>query len=1519
MTERHRLSKTHFTLILAAICVVIFVFSMITAGATSRRQQATDNKWYRYGKVGLKVTKSGNSWLSNVVSLSRSEAPSWSSANTNGASWNVSQTNSTSLAMSSSSAWATSKSYSVASNRIPHSGQSNTASQHVYMAPRQFNFTMPKGYKYDSVSADTDDRWSWLAWASVPDAIASASGSDRSSNIILHISSVFPGIRTMADSSQTPYRYVLSDPDNNNGNNVTAYNSIILNIVPQSYSISYDLKGGRQTNPKTSYNVETATFSLVNPARTGYTFSGWTGSNGSTAQTNVSIAKGSTGNKSYTANWAGKTAVIEFDANGGDGYMEDQDHIYGTTQRLDKCGFENEGCRFTGWNTERDGGGDRFADEADIRTSFPEGGRITLYAQWESKDAVIRFDGNGNTGGSMDDQAFSLDERTTLHLNKYTKTSSVFAGWNTAPDGSGTSFGDGEEILISEKENSELTLYAQWTEGRFSLEGDTRAEGCRFEWMSPENGTLRVPVTLSDGKKYTIFGIDNNAVYRITEDGSNDHIPSYIVSEGYGPLDKEERVKEGDKGKSLSTPEGSRLTENTTYDFTNKHSPGGGSLTVKKKVTGDLADASDRAAVFRFSYTITGLDPGREYPLLTHISGQEPEEDSETVLTAQTALSAGEPGYGKSGVITGEIGLKHGDYFTIGEITEGAKYNITEKTDVGAGADAGAAGSVNWPYRSSYEVTEGGYDDEGNPVLESMTSARDDALPGGGNTLYGLSINQEGEHNEQGLGTETMPGHSVEYLFRNAKADDHDITIRKKIITDDEEDAETDEEFAVDINFSNLAPDTLYTSQDASCSFRTDANGKADVAVRIKGREQITFRDIPGDAEYEMKEAGSGYTADVKVIEGEDTIRETSGMYGQGVSISNQDSRIMDDSDEEIGLSADQTILFTNTKKTKNDIIINKETAGQGAKHTDEFEYTVRFAGITVDDYEVIKQTKNDDGEVTDTIFSAYRPSSAEDTYTFTLKSDQTIILKGIPDSATYEITEAASEGYTPSYTYAKGDTDSPSGSAGENTSLSTGAQELPADAEITFTNIKNAPKPEKTVSDSDDKTWGGSGQEIDVKENTVPGRNAEWDYKITQRVYPGYGSFVFEDVLPENVKLRSAEGRAGDISIRWTKEDGTVTDEDIAAAGGEDEDDEEFTSQHFRVMLSDSSVNVSSSDPEYISEGGTFEIVIRVKVDPDAGDEDFRKAGQMYKVNERIVFKNRATVTLDENEYRSNLVRTNIPLGLMLGIKKNVTGNLGDMMKEFEFTLALSGLKPEKRYTYDNAAYVQVSAEYGNDGRLYIQAKTEKGDPVRGVDIRIYSDESNIQRKTGSDGRTSFSLEQGDHKYEYTYDGESVCGSFTTVAGSDGENYSADEIEEVFLPRNDYETEKCFLTDESGNAKIRFKLRDDESISFADLPEGLRYKITEAASNHIPSYKVARGPDDLERRSDELTGKGVILSTPDESLTGSTEYIFTNHRELEPVTAVKEALLPALLLAVAVLIVSLMLRKTTRSKQRLS
>ena len=70
-----------------------------------------------------------------------------------------------------------------------------------------------------------------------------------------------------------------------------------------TYSIGYTLNSGSVSGNPTSYNVTTATFTLKNPTRSGYTFAGWTGTGLSSATATVTISKGSTGNRSYTANW----------------------------------------------------------------------------------------------------------------------------------------------------------------------------------------------------------------------------------------------------------------------------------------------------------------------------------------------------------------------------------------------------------------------------------------------------------------------------------------------------------------------------------------------------------------------------------------------------------------------------------------------------------------------------------------------------------------------------------------------------------------------------------------------------------------------------------------------------------------------------------------------------------------------------------------------------------------------------------------------------------------------------------------------------------------------------------------------------------------------------------------------------------------------------------------------------------------------------------------------------------------
>lgn len=85
---------------------------------------------------------------------------------------------------------------------------------------------------------------------------------------------------------------------------VTKNYYLIARWTPVNYTISYNLNGGSVTGNPTSYTIESNTITLKNPTRNGYTFTGWSGTalTGSSNMT-VTIAKGSTGNRSYTANW----------------------------------------------------------------------------------------------------------------------------------------------------------------------------------------------------------------------------------------------------------------------------------------------------------------------------------------------------------------------------------------------------------------------------------------------------------------------------------------------------------------------------------------------------------------------------------------------------------------------------------------------------------------------------------------------------------------------------------------------------------------------------------------------------------------------------------------------------------------------------------------------------------------------------------------------------------------------------------------------------------------------------------------------------------------------------------------------------------------------------------------------------------------------------------------------------------------------------------------------------------------
>ena len=140
----------------------------------------------------------------------------------------------------------------------------------------------------------------------------------------------FAGWNTATDGTGTSYT------DGQSVSNLTITNGATVNLyaqwTPTTYNITYDLAGGTiNSSYPTTYNIETATFTLANPVRTGYTFAGWTGSNGNTPETTVTISQGSMNDRSYTANWT----PVWGQNNGADGTSEAKAYIITTPAGLD--------------------------------------------------------------------------------------------------------------------------------------------------------------------------------------------------------------------------------------------------------------------------------------------------------------------------------------------------------------------------------------------------------------------------------------------------------------------------------------------------------------------------------------------------------------------------------------------------------------------------------------------------------------------------------------------------------------------------------------------------------------------------------------------------------------------------------------------------------------------------------------------------------------------------------------------------------------------------------------------------------------------------------------------------------------------------------------------------------------------------------------------------------------------------------------------------------------------------------
>ena len=154
------------------------------------------------------------------------------------------------------------------------------------------------------------------------------------------------------------------------------------NWTPIEYTITYNLNDGTVTENPTTYTIETSSFTLNNPSKTGYTFKGWSGTGliGDT-NTTVIIDSGSTESREYTANYTANKYYIKFNSNGGSGSMENQTMTYDISSNLTANNFTNPGYSLDGWNTQEDGNGTSYSDcQSVINLTSTNNEIINLYA-----------------------------------------------------------------------------------------------------------------------------------------------------------------------------------------------------------------------------------------------------------------------------------------------------------------------------------------------------------------------------------------------------------------------------------------------------------------------------------------------------------------------------------------------------------------------------------------------------------------------------------------------------------------------------------------------------------------------------------------------------------------------------------------------------------------------------------------------------------------------------------------------------------------------------------------------------------------------------------------------------------------------------------------------------------------------------------------------------------------------------------------------------------------------------------